>query len=280
MVSKFFKVVLALAVGTFLHGPLAAKAVAQVDEVLPVSLEGDAEAGDPMALFVAGRKHLIDAANTQDGESEVKGIEYLAQSAKLGFAPAARQIGEYLVEKERTTTARSVYWFEVAANAEDPTAQHFLGDAYRTGDGVDADPAQAVRWYRGLLDNPRASYENDRLWEVEITLAGLLANGATGTVDAKGALALWKHAATVGHAIKAQEELAGAYATGFGGKKNVKAAIKQYYAAAQDGLSHGYRYGMSKKETHAEIRRILTAMEYIAPKHKLTKALRKEVEKL
>lgn len=270
---------LGLAMGLLFYGPLAGTAYAQWENP-PVSVAEDAEQGDPLSQFVTGRKLLIDAANSGDETLEAEGVAFLERAAAQGFVPAIRQIGEHYQAREGGLSVRAARWLGMAAREGDPASQRMMGDAYRKGEGGDPDPVQAAHWYRELLDNPNASYESDRLWEVEILLAGLLADGSTGTVDAKGARALWEHAATVGHALNAQELLAAAYATGFGGEKNIKAAIQQYHTAAMDGISHGYRYGMSREETRMKLDKILSAMEELSPRHKLTIAVRKELEGL
>ena len=43
--------------------------------------------------------------------------------------------------------AGAAYWFSRAANADNPAAQLRLARLYADGRGVDANPAEAARWY-------------------------------------------------------------------------------------------------------------------------------------
>jgi hypothetical protein len=44
--------------------------------------------------------------------------------------------------------AEAVYWFRMAAEQGDPSAQVYLGHCYKFGLGVPADDAEAVKWFR------------------------------------------------------------------------------------------------------------------------------------
>ena len=144
----------------------------------------------------------------------------LALAFALGTAaPALSQTLKELPFDKQLTLAR----------VGDVDAQFEVGLAYETGTGVDADEAEAARWFRqaALQGNVEAQYH----------LARLVARGARGLKqDLDTALKLYQDAASKGHP-QAMNALGQAYQQGRGTEADLAKAAEWYAKAAELSLA-------------------------------------------
>jgi len=245
----------------------------------PMSLEEDARDGDPMSQFVAGRRYLIQAANTGEAELKGKGLAYLEAAAAQGFAPAARFAGSLFLSGDYVTADlnEAVNWFERAASLGDADSQKILADLYADGGEVPQDLEQAARFYEDYLANPDALHEPDAYWERAHRLAVLYADGVGVKADPARARALWRRAASEGHYPPAQEGYARALAEGIGGPADPEGAMAAYYEAASSYLGSGLRFAIGPETAKAEAKRLLAEMQRIHPEAHLTRLLERQL---
>jgi len=252
------------------------------EEWLSISLEPLAEAGDATAMFIAGRKYLINAANAGRADLRNRGLGFLEGAARSGFTPARRFLAALYLEGETVPqdTARGIAHLERAASAGDVIAQRELGDMYFTGRNLAQNLSRAAYWYQTILHNPNPGYKRQDRWQIELRLGQLYMEGTGVERDPRRALALWHSAATEGHSPEAQRALAEAYERGVGGSWPVEAVLDLYYSAATNYLDRGFLYGVDPQRSRAEVVTILAAMESIEPHARLTRRLRTRVERL
>jgi len=245
----------------------------------PFSLEATALEGDPMALFVAGRRYLIQAANTGDAAFKGKGLAYLEASAGQGFAPAARFAGALFLTGDvvPADTAEAVRWFERGAALGDADSQRTLADLLTAGEELPQDLPRAVALYEAYLANPGALEEPSEYWERTHRLAAVYADGVGVPADPARARALWAKAAGEGHYPPAQAAYARALAEGIGGPADSEAAVKAYYEAASTYLSGGLHFAIGPDTARTEARRLLAEMERIHPDARLTRLLQRQL---
>ena len=112
------------------------------------------------------------------------------------------------------------------AEQGDPRAQYFLGYRYYNGDGVPADDAEAVRWYRLAAEQGLA--------EAQYNLGVYYANGRGVPEDDVEAARWFRLAAEQGNAI-AQNHLGFMYDNGDGVPQNFMLAYMWYNLAAAQG---------------------------------------------
>jgi localization factor PodJL len=115
-----------------------------------------------------------------------------------------------------------------AANAGNPVAETLIGLKYLDGQGIAADPVQALKWLQKAADGGQAVAQY-RLGTMYERGQGVAANPATA---AKWYLA----SATLGNR-KAMHNLAVAFAEGSTGKKDMSEAARWFSKAAALGLS-------------------------------------------
>ena len=97
--------------------------------------------------FALYRMHTTGDRAAQDPP---KAEHYLRRAVAAGFPPALNAYGEQLEMEGKLERALS-YYRKAAGEAPNgqppsPRAMWHLGTAYRTGRGVEPDPAQALRW--------------------------------------------------------------------------------------------------------------------------------------
>lgn len=241
-----------------------------------VTLDSRAALGDPYALFVVGRKYLIDAADSGSEEARRIGLEYLEWSARKGFAPADRFLGDlYLAGTDvARDPARAVTHLERAADQGNAAAQRRLGDLYFEGTEVARDPSRALLWYGRALANPAPGPPGDRRWEVGLRIARLYVEPGVAEADptqARGVLERTARAYPVGPVLKV---LADAYARGLGGPPMPGRAVATYDAAAAGYLDRGLLLGIEPADARREAADILAAMERVDPEAAATRRLR------
>jgi|GEM_PF-1323841 hypothetical protein len=244
----------------------------------PVSLEPDARTGNPMAMFVTGRKYIVNGTNAGRQDWIERGLAYLDGSAKQGFTAARRFLGALYLSGELVppNVARGIAHYERAASAGDVIAQRQLADMYYDGVHVPQNYSRAVFWYQTILHNPnggQTAYKSDETWRIELRLAGLYLEGKGVDKDPIQARALWEHAARSSKAPPALEALGEAFEKGLGGDQRDQHALMMYAAAARGYLDHGYEYGLDPDAARHEARTILRAMERIGPEARLTREL-------
>ncbi|MFQ5509931.1 MAG: tetratricopeptide repeat protein [Leptospirillia bacterium] len=249
------------------------------NDAAPMSLENAAMEGDPMALFVAARRHLIVAANRGSDSERKKGLDYLNRALEAGFTPAAYFAGSIYLTGDivEQNIPQAVHWFERAAEAGDPGAQLTLANLLASGEQVEQDIPAAVHWYETVLANPDAGYESERLWEVSFTLGTLYAEGLGVPADPVRARELWKDAAELGAYPPARKALADAWATGLGGPRDVDTAMRHYYSAATGYFTSAVRHNLGHHTVQQAEQEILQAMESLAPDSRLIHKLKEEL---
>ena len=245
-----------------------------------MSLERSAEAGDPFAAFVAGRKHLIAAANSGDMEQRQIGLEFINMAADAGFAPAARFAGSLYLAGELLPqdTEQAIFWFTRAAKLGDASAQRDLGDLYAEGDRIKQDLAKAALWYEATLANPQADYIGSKLYEVSYQLGEMYAEGVGVEAKPNRARELWQQAAEQAGYPPAIQRLARAQAEGLGGKEDRKAAMDNYLAAAEAYREAGLKFNIGPTTARREVNMILSDMRRLEARKKLVRRVEKEME--
>jgi TPR repeat protein len=246
----------------------------------PMSLDATALTGDPMALFVAGRRYLIQAENTGRPELKGRGLAYVEAAANHGFAPAARFAGSLFLTGSTVPADvhQAVAWFEKAAALGDADSQRILADLYSDGEELPQNLPRAATLYEAYLANPDALHEPDEYWARTHRLAMFYADGLGVAPDPARARQLWHRAATEGGYPPAQEALAGALAEGIGGPRDVEAAVKAYYDAAAAYLEGGIRFAIGPETARAEALRLLAEMERIRPGARLARTLKAKLD--
>lgn len=116
---------------------------------------------------------------------------------------------------------RAVALWEQAAKLGDPEAEYHLGNAHRTGVGVEKDYARAARWYELAAQKRNAN--------AQFALGSLYQYGRGVPVDRNRAMELFREAARAGHA-EARSRLAT-----FGRTRSVVAASGSARVAAGSG---------------------------------------------
>lgn len=106
----------------------------------PRVLNGSAE-----ELFALGQSLMPGFSNRVN---MAEALEYLSQSAKMGYIPAKRLIGEIHLKGlgVKTDCAVAAAWFQQAAAAGDAQAQFHLGTLYQCGMGVEFNIPMAQEW--------------------------------------------------------------------------------------------------------------------------------------
>ncbi|MBI5136911.1 MAG: sel1 repeat family protein [Nitrospirae bacterium] len=247
-----------------------------------MSLETSAEAGDPFAAFVAGRRHLIAAGNSGNAEDRRIGLGFIAQAADAGFAPAARFAGSLYLNGElveRDVNA-AITWFTRAAKLGDTAAQHDLGDLYAEGDLVPQDLTLAALWYETALANPEADYTMNRLYEVAYELGALYADGLGIGADPVKARALWQEAADKAGYPPAIKALAKAYSDGIGGPVDRGKALDTYLDAATAFRAAGIHFRIGPDAARREVADILDRVRLLEAGSHLVKRIEKEMEEI
>lgn len=250
-----------------------------------ISLEPVAEQGNPIAMFVTGRKYIVNAANAGRMDWMEQGLAYLEGSARAGFTAARRFLGALYLAGELVPqdVARGVAHYERAASAGDVIAQKRLAEMYFDGTYLPQNYSRAAYWYQTILQNPndgQTAYKRGEMWEIQMRLASLYLEGKGVERDPVQARALWERAARETKAPQALRALGEAFENGVGGVQREQNALMLYAAAARGYLDRGYEYGVGPEEARRKARAILEAMEHVQPRAKLTRNLRTHIQEL
>lgn len=134
-------------------------------------LERSADQGYALAQLRLGQRYIF-------GPKAERGTALLTQAAKQGLVEAQYKLGlkwlsgigaDSLLEPGPHRDLEKAHkWLRKAAEQGHPEAQKELGELYLEGKGVEADPAEAVRWALRLSRNPD--------YELEGPLSKLLNN--------------------------------------------------------------------------------------------------------
>ncbi len=263
--------------GTAVAGELQV-AMAFPDEgpAIRMSLEDSAEAGDPLSLFVAGRRLLINGKNEDNQGLIERGLSYMNRAAEKGYAPAARFAGSLFLTGDTLPKdiTQAVAWFERAAMLGDSDSQRVLGDLYFYGNELPRDLGRAAKWYEVVFANSNAHGEPKEYWETVFRLGGIYSGKFGAHENGPRAIKLWQLAAADGSYPPAAEALGHAYRKGLGGDPDPKAALDAYYNAASGYRSGAVQYGINPETVTTKEREILTIMEQFAPKSRQTKKLK------
>ena len=113
------------------------------------------------------------------------------------------------------------------AGPDDAKGQFQRGLAYRDGVGIDADPAEAIRWFRLAAEQGHA--------EAQFVYGNALAIGVEGAPDNASAFKWFRRAADQGH-LEATMRLAFCYTLGLGTEKDNKEGLRLMSLAGERGL--------------------------------------------
>ncbi|MDZ7737284.1 MAG: hypothetical protein U5P41_15305 [Gammaproteobacteria bacterium] len=164
-------------------------------------------------------------ARSQDRHIE---LDALRQQAEQGIAGAQTELG-YLYhtgEGVERDYAEAVKWYRLAAEQGHPDAQYDLGVAHAFGEGVERDPARASNWYR------RAAEQGHVVAAFSLGLSYLHGDGVQ--QDSEQAAAWFRQTAEQGY-TRAQVHLASLHHTGEGVPQNYEVAAYWYQQAAERG---------------------------------------------
>jgi uncharacterized protein len=117
-------------------------------------------------------------------------------------------------------------WFRRAADQGDPLGQNALGFMYASGQGVQKDPAQAVKWYRKAAEQ---GYD-----QAQYNLGYSYENGEGVATNYAEAVAWYRKAASQNYP-PAQFSLGNSYFTGHGMQQDHVEAYKWWLLAAAQG---------------------------------------------
>jgi len=179
----------------------------------------------PLLLLLILSCLLPLPARSQDRHN---GLDTLRQQADQGIAGAQTELG-YLYhtgEGVERDYAEAVKWYRLAAEQGHPDAQYNLGVAHAFGEGVERDPARASNWYR------RAAEQGHVVAAFSLGLSYLHGDGIQ--QDSEQAAAWFRQAAEQGY-TRAQVHLASLHHTGEGVPQNYEVAAYWYRQAAERG---------------------------------------------
>ena len=112
-----------------------------------------AKAGSPRAMHELGRHYLDGTGVPVD---QTRAIQFYRQAAALGFAPSLDSMGMFTfkgVYGVQQDELEGIRLFQLAGEKGDADAAFNLGQIYAEGIGVDADPAEARKWFQAGADH-------------------------------------------------------------------------------------------------------------------------------
>ena len=98
----------------------------------------------------AQRGYLQSATKSIEKNDYAGAVSYLKLGAEAGDRRCAYVLGSILISGEgvEADLVEGVRWMREAAEAELPVAQAYLGTLYANGEGVEQEPSTAAEWYR------------------------------------------------------------------------------------------------------------------------------------
>lgn len=119
------------------------------------------EGGNRRAMYNLG---VLYSLKYPDTNATIEAFKWMGKSAELGDALAADELSNFYFRgwgATETNLASYRYWRSMAAFLGATDAQFFMGQAYRTGDGVPKDIPYSLMWYRkaAAKNHPEALYD-------------------------------------------------------------------------------------------------------------------------
>ncbi|HEX7236224.1 MAG TPA: hypothetical protein VF405_04625, partial [Gammaproteobacteria bacterium] len=136
-----------------------------------------AELGYPPATAAVADRLLVAGAAAEDVQ---RGLYFLNKAASSGYAPGEYSLGKvYLIGRHVARDAAvAAQWFTRAHERDFPPATLWLAELYAKGLGVEADAARAAELRKLVLPTMPVGARNDFAWELSISPAAELRNGA------------------------------------------------------------------------------------------------------
>jgi TPR repeat protein len=197
------------------------------------------EGGNRRAMYNLG---VIYSLKYPDTNAVIEAFKWMKQSADLGDALAAYELSNFYFRgwgATETNLGSYRYWRIKAALLGATDAQFFMGQAYRTGDGVPKDPETSLFWYEkaAAKNHPEALYDLALHYlEIKTNLASLqMAND------------LMNRAAQMGHREAQFQCAMNCFRDNFdfeGGKEWLSKAAENGWPKAEFCLFQLYYYGI------------------------------------
>ncbi|MBK6659731.1 MAG: sel1 repeat family protein [Proteobacteria bacterium] len=228
--------------------------------------EEDAAASNAPSAAPGPAATLGEARAALDAQDLPRAATLFTQLAEAGNAEAQAHIGymTYRGEGVRADKAKAVEWYRKAAAQGNRDAQYNLAVAYAFGDGVAQNDAQALHWYQ------RAAEQGSAVAQYSLGVSYALGEGARRD-DALALKWVSRRRRAAGYA-DAQFNLGQMIRSGRGVKANeneglalVKQAADNGSAAAQYSLGNMYRAGSGVKRDLAEATRLVQARRRPGP---------------
>jgi len=134
-----------------------------------------------------------------------------------------------------TTPEKAIELYKQAADAGNPDAMCQLASCYEYGDGVEENPAEALKLYRGAFEHYKAAAGAGDP-EAKFKLAGCYRAERVLEKDLVKSVELYKQAADAGHPM-AKIMLAWCYHYGEGVEENLQEAVNLYRKADFDWMA-------------------------------------------
>ena len=211
------------------HGVPQAKAAAPVAAAGTIKKSAPITAAPKAAPPVAAAP-VSNAPSTASPQAKTapSSVDKVAAAASSGNPIAETIIGLRFLDGQGIAAdpTQALNWLQKAADAGQAVAQYRLGTMYERGQGVAANPATAAKWYQAAANqgNRKAMHN----------LAVALAEGATGKKDMAQS-ALWFSKAAALGLSDSQFNLAVLYERGDGVPQSLIDAYKWYSIAAAAG---------------------------------------------
>jgi hypothetical protein len=144
---------LAVIMSAGVSDPAVAEVPAQV--LRDIQERGDLAAMEELARSGDARAEARLAAMLEQRGRDTEAWVWWQRAAEHGSASALGEVVEQLDREGRS--AEAVAWLRRGAEADGGFAQLWLAERLRTGDGIAADPAEALRWYSAAGRHGHAS---------------------------------------------------------------------------------------------------------------------------
>lgn len=211
--------------------------------LLKKAIEGDSDAQWQVGLCYYWGKRGVESDKN-------KAIEWLEKSSVQGNPIAKMLIADY-TDNPDSLYKEACKGLEIRAREGDAAAQYYLAECYSSGDGVEKNDKEALKWYT-LSANK--GYSN-----AQRVLAMLYINGYGGVKQSKSEAIKWYKLAAQNGNDEAQYYIACYYYDGDGVPKSYTEAAKWYrraaeqgYAKAQNELGECYYFGLGVKKSITE----------------------------
>ena len=131
------------------------------DEAKVWLLRAATEGENRRAMYDLG---VLYARKFPDTNAMIESFKWIKQSAELADALGAYELSNYYFRGWGATesdSSKAIYWRSKAASLGATDAQFFMGQAYRTGDGVPNNEDKSLLWYRkaAAKNHPEALYD-------------------------------------------------------------------------------------------------------------------------